>query len=268
VSRIYEAKYETKGPVPGGIVKILQAPGLVTISGKNWAPSVRVDLYMDEQDEAHHVAFATPGSQGSFLTSFVVGPTTLGEHWILGIQVVNPDPKTAEASFWIKSTQQLDDRTVEILEEIVEDPDIGLAEIKSEVKYVEDHVAMFDSDSGCVYWTDSGTYHIETTYPDEIRHVSLTIGVAELSGLLDRDSVKVEIHFCSPPTALTVAVLGGWCELDTICFNGTKVYEFDSDGWRITGNVKHPNVGCTWNVTTIGHGDNEPVAQGADCVQS
>jgi hypothetical protein len=256
------------------------APGTIFVSGSYWALGAPVDLYMDpvgaepySSDVAHHVAIVWPsGSKGNFSTSFVVGPTELGEHKIIAVQGANPPVTlftngwvTATASFWIKSTQPLDDWAAQVLEVIQNDPDIGLTEIKTEVSNIEDHVAMFDSAYQCMYWTSAGTPSIQTMY-DGIRHVSLTIRVDELSGLLNRDSVKVEIYFASPPTALPATPSGVWCELDTIYLNGLKVYEFDSDGWRITGNVKHPNVRCCYNVTTIGH--NEPVADGPVCVQS
>ena len=41
------------------------APGMVSIKGDGWTPGVPVDLWLDTQDDVHHVAVATPSSKGN-----------------------------------------------------------------------------------------------------------------------------------------------------------------------------------------------------------
>jgi N-acetylneuraminic acid mutarotase len=84
---------------------------------------------MDTQDEAHHVAVATPNSYGRFVKSFLVGPTTLGVHEIIGVQ----NSTEVHRSFMITSTQQVDDRTWGGLEDISEE----LASIEAIVDELE-----------------------------------------------------------------------------------------------------------------------------------
>jgi hypothetical protein len=91
------------------------APGPVIISGQGWTPGVQVNLYMDvRNDSAHYVAVATPNSKGKFSTTFTVGPTTLGNHEIIGIQ----NSTEVDAWFTLTSTQQVDNRTWDVLQGI------------------------------------------------------------------------------------------------------------------------------------------------------
>ncbi len=240
------------------------APSRVSISGKNWAPGVPVDLYMDttDVDEAHHVAVATPDSRGSFLVSFAMGPTTLGDHKIIGVQ----NSTQVEASFRVTNTQQLDDRTWDVLQDIneevgniegkLDDPAFGLAEIKSEVSDIEadvdllkvavNHVAIVNSDSDYRHWT-SGEDVILIRYP-QIRHVSLTLWV---NGGNDGDLVMVDVYFPSAGTWVTLDRIGGgpvaWALPGA---NGVHTYEFDTDAWDIGSHVGDSPLNCAWNVTT------------------
>jgi N-acetylneuraminic acid mutarotase len=112
------------------------APGFVCIRGSDWTRGVPVDLWMDMKDDAHHVAVATPSSRGIFQTCFMVGPTTLGGHTIIGKQGTNPDVVTP---FKITSTQQVDDRITDAwqsIEDKLDDPATGLGEIKAEVNTI------------------------------------------------------------------------------------------------------------------------------------
>jgi hypothetical protein len=91
---------------------------------------------MDTKDDAHHMADATPSSRGNLQTGFMVGPTTLGDHQIIGKQGAKPD---VVAPFMIKSTQQLDDRIIDAwqsIEDKLDDPATGLPEIKAEVNTI------------------------------------------------------------------------------------------------------------------------------------
>jgi uncharacterized protein Yka (UPF0111/DUF47 family) len=83
--------------------------------------------------------------------------------------------------------EQIDDE-VEGVQRTLTDSTFGLEEIKSEVSDIEAdvdeledalrHVAIVNSDSDSRAWTSNGTDTIPTSY-DQIRHVSLTLGVAQ-----------------------------------------------------------------------------------------
>jgi hypothetical protein len=226
------------------------APGTVFVSGSYWALGTPVDIYMDPvsdppdpSDVAHHVAVAWPsGSMRNFSTSFVVGPTSLGYHKIIAVQ----DSVEQTASFCIKSTQPLDDWTAQVLEDIQNDPEIGLAEIKSEVSNIEDalcHVAIINTYCSNETWTGGGDHTRCIWFCHQIRHVSLTI----LPSAVDfGDSVWVEIHFPSTDT---------WGKLSSFLDNlgsDVKTYEFDTDKFRIVGHIKKScgDLNCTWNIVT------------------
>ena len=211
------------------------APGTVFVSGSYWALGAPVDIYMDpvndppdSSDVAHHVAVAWPsGSKRNFSTSFVVGPTALGEHKIIAIQGLVEQT----AYFTICSTQPVDDR---VLEEIVSDPANGLVEIKAEVSNIEDalcHVAIINTYCGSVTWPPITGHPPLPPVVDwhkcfwfcQTRHVSLTL-------LADHD-VSVEVYF---PSTNSWGKVSSW--LDSLG-SEVKTYEFDCQKFRICGST-------------------------------
>ena len=225
------------------------APSRVSISGKSWTPAVQVNLYMDTTaDEAHHVAFATPDSRGSFLASFALGPAELGPHEIIGVQ----NGTEVHAAFTITNTQQLDDRTMAVLQNI-EDIDI---DISGEVDKIEAKLDnMVQTEAGCLLLECKGSEEEEEFEYDQIRHVSLTLNV-ECGD--DGDWVKVEIM--TPLGWATLDCFGdGLLGIGWIGQNGLHIYQFDTFHWRIILHVGESSktagiLDCSWAVTTIQEG--------------
>jgi hypothetical protein len=226
------------------------APGSILIIGSHWTLGVPVDLWMDTKDDAHHVAVATPNTVGGFSAIFLVGPTILGPHTIIGKQGANPD---VVAPFTLTSTQQVDDRTwgvlngidteVDNIENKLDNGDYGLDQIDNEVEGVrntlnniQDDMAIFRSDSGHANRTTSDSKEFD--YGPIMKHVSLTIMTTNMN---DGDIVGVFVGFGSAPT---------WGQLVPIVTNGVIALEFDAKIWKIQVTVGSAPVTVDYNVTT------------------
>jgi hypothetical protein len=208
------------------------APGLVIIRGQHWTPASTggpVDLWMDVQDNAHHVALGTPNSYGQFTMSFVVGPTTLGGHAIIAVQGANH----AAMAFVITSTSQVDDRTWSLLNEI--DGNF-------------DGVTIMDTFRGSLARGPTGNVIADSwNWNGHVKHVSLTIQVENAN---DDDWVKIWVN---TPSAASPGVLANITAADVATCT-VKSYEFDTNGWYIQvhqGNAPPPPLVVSWFVTTI-----------------
>jgi hypothetical protein len=233
---------------------------------------------MDTKDDAHHVAVAKPNSLGDFTTSFVVGPTNLGSHNIVGKQGAND---VVSPPFTLTSTQQVDDRSwdawqviaaevgniegkldnpatglAEIKTEVsdiqtkVNDPATGLAEIMTEVSIIQTAVNDIETDMAnvpAVYsgsdsrnWTSGSGETVPYDYGTVVKHVSLTIRTHDISS--GNSNVHININFAS----------AGTVELDTIEHSGIHTFEFDTKYWELKQDrVSGDNFSVQWNWTTI-----------------
>ena len=214
------------------------APGTVFVSGSYWTPGVPVSLFMDKTDEAHYVAVATPNSVGRFVTSFVVGPTILGGHTIIGIQGATE----IHAPFTLTSTSQVDDRTVNTLNGIGTVVDKTEGEV-SDIHNVVAHVTIFDSESEYHEYTSDGSvvFHFGQTC-----HVSLTTAT-DLDG---NDSVDVSVQLGDPNAYWLLGRIVAPSNQEA------HTFQFDAMVWKISWHVDllatTPTITLGWNITTTG----------------
>ena len=254
----------------------------LNVQGRNWGLGVPVSLFIDIQDDVHHVADVTPAGwgslgglkgtpsvmgwmgwcTGSFQQTIPLNGISVGPHLLIGSQDVTGLSAGAQsllqatAPFTILVTSPVDDRTLGAIADVegkLDDPHTGLVEIKTEVSDIADalhNVAIVKTDSADKKWASIGTYTRTTTYTCGIRHVSLTILVLHAHGIPPtQDYVQLKVRFPSLSSSNTYA-------LDTIIDNGVRTYEFDTDRWQIVVYVKHDNapgneVTCALNVSTL-----------------
>ena len=219
---------------------------------------------------------------GSFQVTIPLNGISVGPHTLIGVQNVTTLSAGAQATplqvtvpFTISLTPPVDDRLLGVLT----DPATGLAEIKSEIIDIQntvdsqtsgvaatnsvvgniqsvslDNVARVDTDSESQCWNKEDNQTVITTYEDGVRHVNLTIRACGLSGwFFKHDDVKIMVHFPS----LDAQSQGGssqWEQLDKITDNGMHTYQFDTDSWKIMGEMcsySKSSFCCDWNVTTL-----------------
>ena len=269
--------------------------------GRNWGLGVHVGLYIDIQDDVHHVADVTPAGSGgsggwggtlsamgwkgrctgSFQVTIPLNGISVGPHTLIGVQDVTILSVGAQSSlqviapFTILVTPPVDNRIwgaltdpvtglVEIKNEIIDiqntvnNSDTGVLATNTEVGNIQnvslDNAARVDTDSESQCWSKDNNQTVITTYEEGIRHVNLTIRACDLGGwLLKHDDVKIMVHFPSFE-AQSQDGSSQWEQLDKITGNGMHTYQFDTDSWKIVGEMwsnTKSSFCCDWNVTTL-----------------
>ena len=229
------------------------APGVLPLRN-NWTSPGPVALYMDNVDAANQVANATVASNGAFISSVMIGSTTLGTHNMIAVQggthvpvpfTITSKPPTDPVMSDIQSqvdnsTYGLQETKSEItdIQNKVNDPTSGLSEIKTEVANIQSQlssVPVFGSTSGSHTFNPITPSTVPFSYPT-ITHVSLTMEVNLHAGDFLGVNVGTGLYALSPE----------------ITASGAYSYQFDATSWYIWADFGlYDTTTINWDITTI-----------------